>query len=255
MPETTTQPILAGNWKMNADQSFVAHFLKEIATCDVPKGSTLLFLPFPYLFQAQAQLSRASIDYGAQNVFHTPNGAYTGEVSTSMLEDLGCSAVLIGHSERRQYLNESNTVVAQKVKAALQSKLTPIVCIGESLADRQANKTVDTLKKQLDAIFSIEADWANQSLLLAYEPIWAIGTGETASCAEIKAVHGWIKAQLTIINETLAKKTKILYGGSVKPGNALDLLNTPNVGGLLVGGASLDVKQFKQLVEQCKRFY
>lgn len=255
MAHSKTQPILAGNWKMHGDQAFVSGFLEQIAACDAPEASTLLLIPFPYLHQAQKQLKQSRIRYGAQNVSAQPNGAFTGEVSISMLEDLGCSHVLIGHSERREHAAENDALVAQKVQAAWQSALTPIVCMGESLADRTAGKTFEKLKKQLHAIVSLDADWSTVPLILAYEPIWAIGTGKTASSEDVEAVHTWIKSELSLTNQTLANRIKILYGGSVKPENATALLDTPNVGGLLVGGASLDVKVFKQLVEQCKPYY
>jgi len=197
-------------------------------------------VPFPYLGQAQAALTGSAIGWGAQDVSAHPFGAYTGEVAAKMLVEFGCRFVLAGHSERRQWHGESDAVVAAKARAALDAGLTPIVCVGETLAEREAGQTQDVVLRQLDAVTAELGDKLAR-VVLAYEPVWAIGTGKTASPAEAQEVHALLRKRLRGAG---AAEVPVLYGGSVKAANAKSLFAMQDVDGGLVGGASLDAKEF-----------
>jgi triosephosphate isomerase len=204
--------------------------------------------PFPYLPQVQQLLSGSGIGWGAQNVSQYDSGAYTGEVSGSMLVDFGCRYVIVGHSERRALFGESSELVAQKYAAALKAGLTPILCVGETLAERERGATVDTVAAQLAAVVERSGAQSFAHAVIAYEPVWAIGTGKTATPEEAQAVHEFIRKRLAESDEAVAASVQVLYGGSVKGSNAAQLFAMPDIDGGLIGGASLDAQEFAAIV-------
>jgi len=237
--------LVVGNWKMNGGLAANAALLSAIAAgWNAPTGRELaVCVPYPYLAQAQAALSETRVAWGAQDVSEHEAGAYTGEVSARMLVEFGCRYAIVGHSERRQYFGDTDAIVAAKARAALATGITPIACVGETLAEREAGRTLEVVKRQIDAILEV-LDGAQVACAVAYEPVWAIGTGKVASPADAEEVHGAIRRWLTDKSATLAERTRILYGGSVKADNAAGLLAEPNIDGALVGGASLDAGAF-----------
>jgi len=246
-------PLIAGNWKMNLniEQSIalvraIAEGIKGISGVDV-----LVAPPFTNLYAVKEAIGSAEIYLAAQNMHWEKEGAFTGEVSPQMLVDAGCSHVILGHSERRSLFKETDEIINSKVKAAFMTGLTPIVCIGETLAERENNKTFDVIRNQLKGSlrFFIEEGSVPKSVILAYEPVWAIGTGRTATPEQAQDVHlfirSWIKE--TFNNET-SDQIRILYGGSVKPDNAKALMACPDIDGALVGGASLKPESFLGII-------
>ncbi len=201
-------------------------------------------VPFPYLAQAQSALTGTCLAWGAQNVSEQAQGAFTGEVSAAMLQDFSCRYVLVGHSERRAIYGESDVLVAEKFAAALAAGLHPILCVGETLAQREAGQTVDVVSAQIDAVLQRVGVAAFTDAVVAYEPVWAIGTGRTASSAQAQEVHAAIRAQIARADANVAEGLQILYGGSVKPSNALELFGMPDIDGGLIGGASLVAADF-----------
>ncbi len=201
-------------------------------------------VPFPYLAQAQAVLSGTSIVWGAQNLSEQAQGAFTGEVSAAMLQDFGCRYVLVGHSERRAIYGESDKLVAEKFAAALASGLRPVLCVGETLEQRDGGKTIEVVSSQIDAVLGRVGVAAFSGAVVAYEPVWAIGTGRTATSAQAQEVHAAIRAQIAKLDGNVAEGLQILYGGSVKPGNAAELFSMPDIDGGLIGGASLVASDF-----------
>jgi len=201
--------------------------------------------PFVYLEAVAAALAGSSVGLGAQNAYHEKSGAYTGEISVGMLRDIGCKYVILGHSERRQLLGETDEFIFTKVKAALEGGLTPIVCVGEVLEDREAGRTQEVVRKQFEgSLGGLSADEIAR-VVIAYEPVWAIGTGKVATPAQAEEVHLDLRKLLTErYNAQVAEQVRIQYGGSVKPGNAAELLSQPNIDGALVGGASLVADDF-----------
>jgi triosephosphate isomerase len=199
--------------------------------------------PFTAIAACAHEVEGSRVEVAGQNLFPKPSGAFTGEVSGPMLVEAGAAWVIVGHSERRQHFGESDAFVAEKVKAAIASGLIPIACVGETLAEREAGKTLEVVERQVRAILEPLSE-SNRPTAVAYEPIWAIGTGKNAGPAEAQEVHRAIRAWLSKVSAELASETRILYGGSVKPDNARDLLAAPDVDGALVGGASLDVASF-----------
>lgn len=237
--------LVAGNWKMNgslaANEALVAGVvdgLGEVA-CDV-----MVCPPFPYLGQLRSLLAATPIALGAQTLSEHPVGAFTGEVEAGMLRDLGCRYVLVGHSERRSLFGESDAVVAAKFVAAQRAGLLPVLCVGETLAEREAGLTEQVVSRQLQAVLDLAGVSAFTSALVAYEPVWAIGTGLTASPAQAQAVHAHIRGLLAAGSEAVAAGVSILYGGSVKPQNALELFGQEDIDGGLIGGASLVAGDF-----------
>ena len=244
--------LIAGNWKMNgslaANEALLdalAHGLPNQPACDVA-----VCVPSTYLAQVQSlkagKPALSFIDVGAQDVSAQAAGAYTGEVSAAMLRELGCRYAIVGHSERRQYHFESDALVANKARAALASGITPIVCVGETLAEREAGQTEEVVKRQLAAVIHVNGHCISE-IVVAYEPVWAIGTGKTASPAEAQAVHAVLRAQLTAASDQSAR-VKILYGGSMNAANAKELLVQPDIDGGLVGGASLKAEDFLKII-------
>lgn len=201
-------------------------------------------VPFPYLAQASSELQGSAVAWGAQNLSEHDSGAYTGEVSGAMLLEFGCSYAIVGHSERRTLYGETDAQVAAKLGAALRHRLTPILCIGESLAERDRGETEVVLKRQLDAVISAQGVAALARSVIAYEPIWAIGTGRNATPEQAQGAHAFVRAQVAAHDASVARGLTILYGGSVKAGNAAELFGMPDVDGGLIGGASLAAEDF-----------
>lgn len=208
-----------------------------------------VFSPYPYLQQLQAELSGSVFGWGAQNLSEHDAGAFTGEVSGGMLRDFGCRYVLVGHSERRQLFGESDSRVAEKFAAAQRAGLTPVLCIGETLEQREQGDTESVLARQLESIFKSAGVAAFGGAVLAYEPVWAIGTGKNATPAQAQSVHEFVRGLVSAKGKAVGEKLTILYGGSMKPGNARDLLAQPDVDGGLIGGASLVAEDFLQICE------
>ncbi len=210
----------------------------------MPGVDCAVCVPFPYLSQAQQKLSGSNVKWGAQDVHQLDKGAYTGEVSASMLRDFGCSYAIVGHSERRAYYAESSHLVAEKFLAAQQAGLTPILCMGETLEQRESGVTEVVVAEQLDALIQLGGVQALRNAVLAYEPVWAIGTGKTASSAQAQAVHAFIRQRVASHDGQIASGLCILYGGSVKANNAAELFAMPDIDGGLIGGASLVADEF-----------
>jgi triosephosphate isomerase (TIM) len=207
--------------------------------------------PYPYLQQVGARLAGTALALGAQNVSEHKQGAFTGEVSAAMLEELGCSYVIVGHSERRQLFGETDAGVARKAKAALACGLVPIICVGESLAERDAGQTLDRVGAQLDAALEPQTTEEISRCVIAYEPVWAIGTGRNATPAQAVEVHHFLRGRLAgRLGVETARSIRILYGGSVKPDNIAALMGAPEIDGALVGGASLTVDSFVRIVKE-----
>ncbi|NVI81680.1 triose-phosphate isomerase [Janthinobacterium sp. BJB401] len=241
--------LVVGNWKMNGSRTSNAVLLSEIVAGLAASGAaSAVCVPAPYLAQCQAQLAGTALGWGAQDVSAHASGAYTGEISTAMLQDFGCGYVVIGHSERRAYHGESDAQVAAKTVEALAAGITPIVCIGETLAQREAGQTDAVVAQQLGAVLAaISADDVAK-LVLAYEPVWAIGTGKTATPQMAQDVHQVLRAQLAAKNAVAATGVQILYGGSMKPENAKELMAMPDIDGGLIGGAALKAADFLAII-------
>lgn len=236
--------LVAGNWKMNASVEMTESLLSELVVADIKKCDVAVFPPFPYLALAQARLQSTPIQLGGQNCATTDSGAYTGEVSTAMLQDVGCSMVLVGHSERRTLFAETDAVVLAKTEKVLAQGMTAVVCIGETLEQRKSGHENLIVRQQLSALLHqlSAAQWAQ--VIIAYEPVWAIGTGETATAQQAQDMHAYIRSLLAGVSESVAQETRILYGGSVKAANAEELFSQPDIDGGLVGGASLMAEEF-----------
>lgn len=240
------EKLVAGNWKMHGDAKQNKALLEALrAGLEKGKGASYaVCVPFPYLAQAQASLQNSAIAWGAQNLSEHEKGAFTGEVAANMLNDFGCRFVLVGHSERRALYHEDDHIVAAKFVAAQKAGLTPILCVGETLDEREANTTEDVVSRQLDAVIAKAGIAALAKAVLAYEPVWAIGTGRTASPEQAQAVHAFIRKKLKAANPSVADTLTILYGGSVKAANAGELFAMPDIDGGLIGGASLQAEEF-----------
>jgi triosephosphate isomerase len=237
--------LVAGNWKMHGSlatnagllqgvRAGVANLAAEVAVC----------VPYPYLDQARAGLGGSNVAWGAQDVSEHAQGAYTGEVSAAMLADFGCRYAIVGHSERRSYYGDSDAIVAAKFEAAQKSGVVPILCVGETLAEREANVTTEVVTRQLDAVISRCGIAALAQSVVAYEPVWAIGTGRTASPEQAQEVHAAIRARVARDDAAVAGGLRILYGGSMKPANAAELMAQPDIDGGLIGGAALVAADF-----------
>ncbi len=245
------KPIIAGNWKMHktVEESidFVTRLQKQLGGW---KRTEVVLAPsFVALSPVAERLEGSGIALAAQDVFWEEQGAYTGEVSPLMLRDVGCQYVIIGHSERRAYFGETDDTVNKKVKAALSHHLNPIICVGESLQERERGDTFKVVEEQVRAALKAVEAKAARHIVIAYEPIWAIGTGKTASAGQAQEVQAFIRRLLAdIFNAALAKEIRIQYGGSVKPDNIDELMAQPDIDGALVGGASLEVGSFARIV-------
>ena len=237
---------IIGNWKMNGSLSANAALLNELIAGTQEKGSARMAVcaPYPYLAQVQAALANSNIAYGAQNLSDKASGAYTGEVSADMLKDFGVQLVLIGHSERRSLYGETDAVVAEKSRVALEAGLTPVICVGETLSERESGQAQAVVLRQLKAVADVIGVSGLSRSILAYEPVWAIGTGKTASPEQAQEVHGWIRAALRELDSAMADDMTILYGGSVKASNEQEIFAKPDVDGGLIGGAALVAEDF-----------
>ncbi|HKL34754.1 MAG TPA: triose-phosphate isomerase [Salegentibacter sp.] len=243
--------IVAGNWKMNNDlaetQELLSHLKMQLVK--EPEAEVMVAPAFTNLYSAFQGLKDTPVQVVAQNMHQAENGAYTGEISAKMLKSIGVDTVILGHSERRAHFGETNDILAEKVNAALKSEMRIIFCFGEELADRKSDKHFDLVAKQLEeSLYQIsEADWKN--VVLAYEPVWAIGTGETASPEQAQEMHAFIRKNISEkFNDEIAQDVSILYGGSVKPANAKEIFAKEDVDGGLIGGASLKAVDFVEII-------
>ena len=235
--------LVAGNWKMHGSLADNAALLAAIKPA-LAGVEAAVCVPFPYLAQAQAALAGSTIAWGAQNLSEQPKGAFTGEVSSAMLLDFGCTYVIVGHSERRSLYGESDELVAKKYMAAQAAGLTPILCVGESLDERESGVTEQVVARQLDAVIGMAGVASLAKAVVAYEPVWAIGTGNTASPEQAQAVHAFIRRKIAALDASVADGLTIQYGGSVKAANAAELMAQPDIDGGLIGGASLVADEF-----------
>lgn len=239
--------LIAGNWKMNGSAATNEALVKALVAGSAQASCLVaVCVPAPYLAQVQTLVSHSAIALGAQDVSQHESGAFTGEVSATMLKDFGTRYCLVGHSERRQYHGESDSVVAVKAQRALAAGITPVVCVGETLAEREAGRTEEVVKRQLAAVIHTNGHCISE-IAVAYEPVWAIGTGKTASPEEAQRVHAVLRAQLRAATEH-ADRVHILYGGSMNAANAAQLLAQPDIDGGLVGGASLKAPDFLSII-------
>lgn len=234
--------LVVGNWKMHGNRAANAQLLAGLKEAGPWNADVAVCVPFPYIAETALALTGTSITYGAQDCSAHEQGAFTGEVSSAMLADVGCRYVIVGHSERRAYHGEADQLVADKAKAALAHGVTPIVCVGETRAEREAGQTEAVVKRQLAAVIHTLAHCCGE-MVVAYEPVWAIGTGLTATPAQAQAVHGVLRAQLHAATDR-SGAMRILYGGSVKADNAVELFAQPDIDGGLIGGAALKVADF-----------
>ena len=249
------QRLVAGNWKMFGNSARNQLLLEGVATqaATIDAVGCAVCVPFPYLHQARSILADSGVGWGAQNVSQRPEGAFTGEVSVSMLADFGCRYVIVGHSERRNLFHEDDQLVAAKTKAVLEHQMTPIVCIGESLDEREGGVTEAVVSRQLGVVIEeIGIDGLHRSVV-AYEPVWAIGTGKTATPEQAQAVHAYLRSLVSGQDADVARDLTMLYGGSVKAANAASLFGTEDIDGGLIGGASLDLNEFMSICKAAVR--
>lgn len=242
--------LVAANWKMNGSKAQTESLLNAfVAGIDAKAMDAVVFPSALYVAQVAQLLNGTGIEWGTQNVHAAANGAYTGEISLGMVKEFGCRYVLVGHSERRELFAESNAETVEKVAAALAADVVPILCVGETLAQRDAGTTEQVVGEQLDAVIDEIGIAAFDRLVIAYEPVWAIGTGKTASPEQAQAVHAFIRGRLANLNAEVAAKCRVLYGGSVKAANAQELFQQPDIDGGLVGGASLLADEFTAICQ------
>jgi triosephosphate isomerase len=259
MTITNSKPFIAGNWKMNGTIAEARELVQSILTASPespPEAEIVIIPPTTAIGALKDLIGNSSLKLGAQNVFWEDRGAYTGELSPFMLKDAGCEYVIIGHSERRQYFGETDATVNKKIRASLSHELTPIMCIGETLEEREKGKTISTVERQIvEGLTDIGLE-EMKKIVLAYEPIWAIGTGLTATPVQAEEVHRFIRSKLTEMYGNEASSCAIiLYGGSVKPENTYSLLIEKDINGALVGGASLKADSFAGIIEEGLRAY
>ena len=235
-----------GNWKMNGSLNANATLLSDLIAGVQAESSARMAVcvPYPYLAQAQAALAGSKIAYGSQNLSEKACGAYTGEVSAGMLQDFGVQMVIVGHSERRSLYGETDALVAEKSQVALDAGLTPVICVGETLDEREAGQAQAVVLRQLKAVSDVIGVSGLSRSILAYEPVWAIGTGKTASPEQAQEVHAWIRVALRELDAAMAENMSVLYGGSVKANNAQEIFAQPDVDGGLIGGAALVAQDF-----------
>ncbi|BBL34402.1 triosephosphate isomerase [Nitrosomonas stercoris] len=237
---------VAGNWKMHGDLAQNRELLAAIVAGSqtLQNTSCAVCVPYPYLQQVQLMLEGSRVAWGGQNVSQHSHGAYTGEVSASMLADFGCQYVIVGHSERRTLYGEDNQSIAEKFCAAQKQSLLPILCVGETLEQREANETERVIAEQLDAVIDLAGIEAIKNSVIAYEPVWAIGTGKTATPQQAQDIHAFIRQRVATHSNEIAAAVQIVYGGSVKANNASELFAMPDIDGGLIGGASLVPAEF-----------
>lgn len=240
------QKLVAGNWKLNGSKASIETLVSGIlAGLDgMDNVGVAVCAPYVYIPMTQDLLSGSKVGLGSQDIADQDSGAFTGEVSGPMLKEFGCQYAIVGHSERRSLYCEQDEDTARKFAAARKHGLTPILCVGETLAEREGNITEEVVARQLDAVIALEGVEALNDAVIAYEPVWAIGTGKTASPQQAQDVHAFIRGKIAGLNEAVAAKVQILYGGSVKGANAAELFAMPDIDGGLIGGASLDAQEF-----------
>ncbi len=242
------QTIVAGNWKMNASKEMVNTLIMGVLSgMDTVKARVIVCPPFPYLSQAEALATHSQLQIGAQNLSPNAAGAFTGEVNAEMIKDFGVTYVIVGHSERRTLYGESDEIVAEKVRAALENDLTPLLCVGELLAQREAGNTEAVVAQQINAVIKRVGVEAFKNIIIAYEPVWAIGTGVVATPKQAQDTHAFIRNLLTEHDTNIAQGVPILYGGSMNPDNAQELIGCEDIDGGLVGGASLKAHDFLRI--------
>ena len=243
------RPVVAGNWKMHGSRAENTRLLDALLEgLESPQAEVIVCPPFPYLAEVVRAVKGSPVQVGAQSLCAEAQGAFTGEVSGAMLRDIGCSHVIVGHSERRALYGEDDALVARKFLAAQAAGLTPVLCVGETLEQRERGETAAVILRQLDAVVAVAGIQAFGRAILAYEPVWAIGTGKTASPAQAQEVHAILRARIVEKDAILGGQLRILYGGSVKASNAKELFSQPDVDGGLVGGASLQAEEFLRVV-------
>lgn len=249
-------PIVGGNWKMNTNRASASSLAAAVASSphDSSAVEVVVFPPFPYLLEVSRALKGSAVMLGAQDLFHEPDGAFTGEISAAMLRDCGCTWVLAGHSERRHVIGESDDLVNRKTLAALAAGLRVILCIGETREQREAGETDEVNTWQLATGLKNVSAGRMSGVVIAYEPVWAIGTGLTATPEDAQAAHAAIRRTLAeVFDAATAAATRIQYGGSMKPGNAAGLMKMPDIDGGLIGGASLNAEDFGAIVQAAAR--
>ena len=249
------KPFIAGNWKMYKTASEAVTLVQTIkaAAHTISDVAIVVCPPFIALSEVSKVLRDTSVELGAQNMYCAPEGAFTGEISPTMLKDLGCRYVILGHSEGRQYFKEDDILIHEKVKTALKYNLVPIVCIGETLAEREAKKHFDVVKTQFEESLGQLGREDIAKVVIAYEPVWAIGTGKTATPDQAEQMHSYIRRLLNErYTQEVGVRIPILYGGSVKPDNTRALMGKPNIDGALVGGASLKAESFAQIIQEAQ---
>jgi triosephosphate isomerase (TIM) len=249
------KPLVAGNWKMHGSRADNATLVRGLldALRPEPTADVLVCPPFVYLWETGRLLKDSDIELGAQTVCAESHGAFTGEVAAAMLRDVGCRYVLVGHSERRQIFGESDALVARKFVAAQSQRLVPVLCVGETLDEREGGRTLDVVSRQIDAVLAVSGIGSLASAVIAYEPVWAIGTGRNANPEQAQEVHAMIRGKVATLDATIAAQLRILYGGSVKASNARDLFSMPDIDGGLVGGASLKADEFARICAAADR--
>src|SRR3990167_8327077 len=243
--------LVAGNWKMHGTLQTAQQLLMAIAHANT-EAILAVFPPYVYLPLCQSTLSGTPVHFGAQDASEFTEGAYTGDVSATMLKDLGCHYVIIGHSERRQYHQDTNEIVRRKCEQALSAHVVPIICVGETLQERETHRTLPVIQEQVAIVQQLKDNCASfGEIVIAYEPVWAIGTGKSATPEDAQTVHAFIRNALSTVDAQLGQSTQILYGGSVKPDNAAALFAMPDIDGALVGGASLNADHFLVIGRSC----
>ena len=245
------RPIVAGNWKMHGSRAENARLVEGVLSHFPAEGKAACVVcpPSVYLSDVARALRDSGVQLGAQNVSAESQGAFTGEVSAAMLEDVGCTYVIVGHSERRALYGETDQLVARKYAAAQSRGLIPILCVGEQLADREANRTESVIARQLDAVLELCGAQSLEKAVVAYEPVWAIGTGRNATPDQAQQVHAFLRSRVAAADARIAAGLRILYGGSCKAGNAAELFAMPDVDGGLIGGASLKAEEFLAILK------
>lgn len=251
---TMRKKLVAGNWKMHGSRTMADALVREIVE-NLPDGTdVLVFPPDVYLAELAGKYGDRGLGFGAQNLSeHHVQGAYTGEISGGMLHDVGARWVLVGHSERRQYQHESDALLAKKFEAALQADLTPILCVGETQEEHESGRAEEVIGRQLAAVLDHNGIEAFRRALVAYEPVWAIGTGLSATPDKVQKIHSFIRSQLAKKDANISLLTRVLYGGSVKPANAAELFAQPDVDGGLIGGAALVASDFLDICAAARR--
>jgi triosephosphate isomerase len=240
------RPLIAGNWKMNGTKAEAAEVLRGIiaGVSGMSKVDVAVCPPFPYLQVAEDMLKGTAIGWGSQDVSAEEGGAFTGQVSAAMLNDFGCRYAIVGHSERRQFNGETDAIIARKYAQAQAAGLVPILCVGETLEERESGKTEEVVARHIDAVLSTAGPEALALGVVAYEPVWAIGTGVTATPDQAQEVHAFLRGRVAAKSRDVADGLRMLYGGSMKPGNAAELIGRPDIDGGLIGGAALKAADF-----------